>query len=291
MASKKIEKQPIFLLKIAFGTLIDNPIVLFPYGILAFIQLLIFELIFFAPRQPLSFLFKPLISRVEGDLFLHYPFNFLLLVKWFQSAWVQVPVYIIFSSFLLGATIGIINRINNDKKVKMGDVFAKTFASYIHLIVVSIIAICVLFGLTKLLTLIISRAAIIRSTSGAFFIIKQTVLIGAPYYKLFVALFVSAIFSLTFPSIIIEKKKVFSALLYNFKNLWGNFWFVFIVFLLPGLLYVPIILLKTNTKIFEIMVPEVWGGLIILGMLLALLIDALQYTAITTFYLLKKEAK
>ena len=221
---------------------------------------------------------------------MHYPFNYVLLNKWFQQ--VQVPVYVIFNSFFIGAAVLIIHNINNDKSVKMKTVFKKTLSSYIHLIVACVVAVVVLFGLSSFYGLLMRRALTIRSISGIFFMIKQAVLLGAPYVNLLFAVIVTSVFAFVIPIIVIEKKKVFSAIILNFKNLWKSFFVVFTVIFLSGLIYVPILLLRSSGQLFRtVMIPEAWGITLIISVFVSLFIDALQYTAITTFYLLKKESK
>lgn len=289
--AKSLTKQPIVLLKSSFDTIINNPVILLPFTMVAFIQLLILEIIFFAPRYPLSIFFAPLIRKLEGEIFLHYPFNFVVMTKWFQS--VQIPVYIILNSFFIGMTVLVIDLINNEKKVNLGQVFRQTLSRYVHLLVASGISVVLMYGVTTLYsTLLIRRALMIRSTNGIFYMIKRAVLDGAPYFNLLFAIFLTALFAFVVPLIVLERKKIVAALVLNFKYLWRSFWFIFLVILLPGLLYIPVLLLKTNGKLFEtILIPEVWGLIIIFSIMLTLFIDAIQYAAITTYYLLTKETK
>jgi len=290
MASKDPTKQPIVLLKSAFGTIAANPVILFPFTIIAFVQILILEIIFFAPRYPLSIFFRPIIQRIQGEIFLHYPFNFTLMNKWFQS--VQIPIFVLLSSLLIGVAVAIIDFINKDKKIEMKEVFKRVLPLYIHLVVYGVIAVLCIIGLGKLYGLLIKRALIIRSTTGIFFFIKKAVLILAPYFNLFFAVLVSTLLAFVMPIIVLEKKNVFTALLRNFKMISKTFWFVLVVIVLPALLYLPVLLLKSNTRLFQdILPPEGWGFILILGILLTLFIDAVQYTAITSYYLLKKESQ
>lgn len=288
MAPKISHKQPISLLKSSFNTLINNPAILFPFCILAFIQILTLGIIFFAPRQPLSVFFGPIIVRLHGEIFLHYPFNFVVLTQWFQKT--QIPIYILCSTYFAGCTISIIDLINRGKKVNIKTVFRKTLSSYIHLLTAGIILVAIAIGFFGLYDLLIRQALTIRSTSGIYFLIKQVIVRGAPYLKLMLSVFATSIFAFVIPIIIIEKERLFPAIALNFKSLRRSFWFVFLIIFLPMLLYVPIILLKTNRQWFEsVAVPEAWGLLLMTDILVALFIEAIQYTAITTYYLLKKE--
>lgn len=290
MAAKDPTKQPITLLRSAFSTLAGNPSILFPFACIAFIQFFLLELIFFTPRFPLNIFFGRIIVRLAGEAYLHYPFNFLLLTKWFQM--IQIPLYILCNSFFLGAAVIIIALINNEKTVHIKNIFRQALASYIHLFVAAGLSIALMSGLSFGYTLLMQRAAIIRSTSGIFYVLKRIVFDGAPYVNLLTAVFVTAIFAFVIPAIVLEKKKIFSALRENFKMLGRSFFFIFVVILLPAILYVPILLIRSNNKIVaQFVAPETWGWLIIVSVLVTLLIDAMQYTAITIYYLVKKESK
>ena len=85
---------------------------------------------------------------------------------------------------------------------------------------------------------------------------------------------------------------MFTAFLLNFKYLWKSFWFVFVVVLLPTLLYVPVLLLRNSiATAAQGVLPGVQIGLIAVSVIVTLAIDATVLTAITTYYLLQKENK
>ncbi len=281
-------KQPITLLKLAINTIINHPIILYPFTIIFFIQIIILEVLLFATRNPLSLFFGPLIRRLEGEIYLHYPFNYVVLTKWFQG--LEVWIYLFINSFFIGVAIAIIDLINKEKPINFKAVYKHVLSLYIHLLIGAFLTIMALIIFSVLNDLLIKRALIIRSTSGIFYIIKRIVLDGAPYFNLLFAIVVTTLFAYLIPIIILEKKKIFSAVILNFKNLFRSFWFIFVLVFLPGLLYVPVLVLKTRGHLLEaIFIPEVWGFLIILSVIVKLLIDAIQYTAITTYYLANKD--
>ncbi|MFA5260185.1 MAG: hypothetical protein WC450_03030 [Candidatus Omnitrophota bacterium] len=292
MSSQSKSKQPIALIKTSISTLFTHPSILFPYAIIAFYEFLIFELLFFAPRYPLVSFFGPIIRKLEGEVFLHYPFSYYILAKWFQSTLLQSVIFIVLNSFFIGISISIINAINNGQPVVMKAAFKRAASSYVHLFIGAALPVATMIGLSHLHELVIARADIIRSTSGIYYILKQLVLLTIPYLNLLLAVFSTALFIFVIPSIIIEKKKIFGALLSNFKMLGRSFGFTLVVLILPALLYLPIILLQSTTSIYKNAAPpELLGILAILGIILSIVIDIIHYTTMTTFYLLKKEEK
>ena len=79
MPPKGAPKQLIPLLRGSIETFITHPVILFPFVTIAFIQMLILEVLYFAPRFPLSVFFNPIVKTLWGEKFVHYPHNFVVL--------------------------------------------------------------------------------------------------------------------------------------------------------------------------------------------------------------------
>ena len=93
------------------------------------------------------------------------------------------------------------------------------------------------------------------------------------------------------PIIVIEQKKIVPALVLNFKR-YAHFWgVIFIVLLITEIPYIPFILIRSARldEILSVKLPEVSGIFLVVSVLLLLVIDIFQYTAITLCYLFKKE--
>ena len=291
MAQKKSTKPSVIpLLKTSIDILLGNKLILLPFCIIAFVQLLILEILYFVPRYPLSVFFAPIIRRVWSERFLHYPFNFILLPKLFQ--YTQTATYLFLSSFLIGVAIYIIFLINNEKKVSFRIAFQETVSSYIHIFLGALFSLLTYYGLASLYGLVIGRAFKIRSETGIFYIIKRVVTDSAPYGHLLIGILVTTVFAFVIPIIVIEKRKFFSAITINFKNLWRSFWYIFALAFIPTLLYVPVLLLRNNiSNLEDTVVPGIRVLVLILNIFIVIAIDATVYTAITTYYLLQKENK
>ena len=283
-------KQPIALLKTAVLTLFEKPAVLFPFGLIAFIQLLTLEILFFSTRTPLSGFFGPIIRRLKGELYLHYPFNLMVTTEWFQNSYLQGLIYVVFSSLCIGAAVGVLKAIDNDRPIRIGAFFRDALRSYVHLFIASAITVLAMFGLSDIYGLVINRALKIGATSGIKFFIKQGVLITAPLVNLLLAILVTALFIYVIPIIIIDRKKIFPALFRNFKILARSARFTLTIILLPALLYVPLLLLRSTAPLLQRhFAPEVMLVIAVTGILVSAFIDAVHYTAASMFYLLTKE--
>lgn len=286
--SKTQNNKVIPTLRAAVNNLVGNRVILFPFCIIAFVQLFILEILYFAPRFPLKVFFGPIIRKIWSENYLHYPLNFSLLPKLMQYA--QIPIYIFISSFFIAVAVAVIVKVNNGKGVKMKTAIKETLNSYVHIVIAALISYILVVICFKLFGLVYNRALEIRSQSGIFYILKQIILIGAPYFNLLLSIFVTTLFIYVIPIIIIEKKKVFSAILLNFKTLLRSFWFTLGVVLIPSLFYVPLLLLRNNISP-ETFVPEAVLYVLILTTFVLIAIDAVVYTAISTSYLLNKETK
>ena len=58
---------------------------------------------------------------------------------------------------------------------------------------------------------------------------------------------------------------------------------------IPSLFFVPILLLRNSLEAFSY-IPEITVMALVFSIFITVMIDAVIYTALTTFYLLKKEA-
>ncbi len=288
MPRRKTSKNLVPLLRGAVNTFIAHPVILFPFVVIAFIQLLVLEILCFASRFPLGGFFNPIVRTLWGEEFTHYPNNFIVLPKLFQYA--QMPIYVLISSFLIAVAIASIAAVNDNRTVKFLLVCRKVLAQYVHIFVAALLSFCVFYLFHRLYGLVIQRAWEISSTQGPFFIIKTVVIQATPYVNLLIGVLITAIFAFVFPIIVIEKKSIFPAIGLNFKHLWGSFWYVFLIVLIPTVFYLPALLLRSNIAgIAQTTFPEIRALALVVSVLVTMFIDAAVYTAVTTYYLLKKE--
>ncbi len=287
MSVKIPVKQSFSLLASSLSCLFKNPKIFYPFAILAFLQLFLMEILFFAPRFPLSLFFGPIIARIKGAIYMQYPFNFELMNHWFQSA--QIFIYLFATSLFVGKAILVIAKINQGQEV--GDRLpAVGFKRYVNMMMTFLLIFLVMYGFTSVYGLLIRRAAQIVSTTGIYFLIKQAVLLGAPYFNLFFSMIVMTMFAFLLPLIVLEQKNIFVALMKNFKLLRSCLGAIFFLIFVSSLPYLPILLIRSNYRWFSTFTtPEGWQIFVIFGVFAMLFIDAVQYTAVTLCYFLTKD--
>jgi len=287
MSTKISIKQAFPILGSSISSLFKNPQILYPFGILAFIQLFIMEVLFFANRWPLVKIFGPIISRIKGAVYLHYPYNYELIHHWFQSS--QIIIFLFFSSLFIGKAVMTVASVNRGES--LGDKMpALGLRRYINMMIAFLLIFFMMYGLTGIYGLLIRRAVRIQSTSGMYFFIKQAVLLGAPYFNLVFSIVLTAILAYVVPLIVLEKKNVFIAFGKNFMTIWPSFFALLTIVAVSSALYVPVLLVRSNQRWFSSFItPEGWQVFVIFSVFIMLFIDAVQYTAITTCYLLTKD--
>ncbi len=289
MTAKEAKPTIFSLLKNSAETLIANPVIFYPLVITAFVQLITLEILYFAPRQPLVVFFGPLIKH-WGETFLHYPFYFMLLPKLFF--YVQVVIYLFMGSFFNGLAVAVIYAINTEKKIRFKNILRESLPAYIHVFIAAILSYSIYTALTFLYKLVWNRALLIKSEAGIYGLLKKVIVVGEPFANLLIGVVVTTLFIFVFPLIMIDKKKIGAALIQNFKRVFRSFWLMLGVILIPTLFYIPILLLRSNVSmIADRLVPGISLLLIFLSVAVSVLIDAVVFTAVTTYYLFKKEKR
>lgn len=259
-----------------------------PYLILIFVQLLILEIFYFAPRYPLNVFFGPLIKKLWGESYMHYPWNLSVFPQLFQM--IQLPFYIFIGSFMVATGITVLKDINDDKKGDFGSAFRKTLGSYVHILLAACVTFALVWLFYKAFNLVHARARIIGATAGIKFYIKVFILYGAPYFNLFLGALATALTGYILPAIILDKKSVFTAALINFRIIFRTFFFTLGVAIVPYLFFAPALLLRQLIS-SRIIPPDMTFLVMVISVLLTVTIDAVVYTSLATSYIINKERK
>jgi len=282
-------KRLVPLLRSSIFTVFAHKEIIGPFFIIALLQLLVLNILYFMPHYPLVNFFGPIIQKMEGPLYIHYPRFIEIVPKHYQI--IQYLLYIFVSSLIIGWAVKNIADINMNKKVSLGKNFLYALSRYVHLFIGSLFLFVAYLGLRTLFGFVIRRAMQIRSTSGMFYYIKFVVLEGSSFYYLIIGVFITAAFAFLIPLIILDKKNVFIALFINLAKMWGSYWFMFFVVLLPSMCFTPLLLVQDNIReIAQTTFPEIRLVVLYSSVALTFIVDAIVYTSITTYYLLRKES-
>lgn len=261
--------------------------VFFPFMVLMFFYLLALQLLYFIPFEPLTGFFGPIVEKLYGQIYLHYPFNLSLLPKLFQH--LQIAIFLVFGSLLIPMSIQMVIQYNNDEEVSVKKAFVTGLANYVFIFIVLAMLVACLMWKMELFGMIVKRAHEIQSTAGKFYVLKKTILHGASYMNLLIDVFIQSLFALIVPICVVYKKKILGGLILNLKFLKSSWRTVFAVILLPSLFYVPILVVR-EISTFKETFPEISLVLLFASVVASIVIDAIIYTSLTILCLVKKES-
>jgi len=286
MSNQALIPRSVYIVREAINHCYSHPRILFPFISIAFIQLFVLEVLYFSPQYPLAKFFGPVIKRLMGEIYLHYPVNYIILPKLFNYA--QVPIYLFLSNFLIGVAIALLWAINTNSTTSIKTAFKSVKPMYVHIVIAAFISFIVYFGLYSIYGTFLAKS--FKMAGGGAHFLKSLLLNGAPYFTLFIGVIVTTLFAFVLPLIVIEKKGILTAFWMNFRDHMGSFPHVFLLVFLPTLCYLPILLLRNNINIIaDTTFPEMRLILLIISILISVGIDTVVYISITIYYLLKKE--
>jgi hypothetical protein len=268
--------------------MLRRPIILLPFFIIAFFEGLALELIYFSNRWPLSLITAPIIRKFAGEPTLHYPINLVKISKYFY--YTQMAIYIIVGVFLIAITINIIKNIKSGLPLKTNALIKNALNRYVSLFIFGIIMIVLISLLKKgdaLLFTKIARAISIKLPQ-----------IDPKFYSLGLALLLfltniimQVFFVLTIPIIVIRKNSLFKALLSSIAMGARYFFSIFTLILLPFLIYLPIVLLKSYSSILvHTTFPEISLLAAAVGIVATVFVECFIVVCATQFLLAKEEA-
>jgi len=285
----KVKSSPLTVLRLTFGLFkSEHQQIFYPFITIIFINLLVLEILYFSSRPPLSLFFAPIVNRIWGEEYLHYPMNIILLPKMFYYA--QMVFFLFISNIVTVAVIDMVSAINNEKPVNFKHSLGKVLPGYVYIILYSFLSLMFFQFFDSAYGILIHRAVKIHSTTGVLFWLKKSVFFAAPYVQYFYSIFVTALFIYIPVLIVLEKKKFLGAFLTNFKVLFGSFWLTFTLVLIPMLFYLPLLLMRDNiSSLIELTFPEINIWVLILSIFVTTGINIFVTAAATTYYLYKKE--
>ncbi|MBU1087168.1 MAG: hypothetical protein KKD05_06570 [Candidatus Omnitrophica bacterium] len=262
--------------------------IMMPFTIMAVIELIAIAAIFVFIQPPFTKFSSPIVLRFFGEQFLHYPFNLILTSQLFN--YFQNFNAIIIGTFVAGMTISAVTEFSQTKEFSFKPAAKKALFKYINLVIITVLV----FFLMQFLQSIEKRILIKILMKGPSFL-----RISADTWKtifLFVfllsAAFVQSLFIFAQTAVMIDNKNFITAIFKNMAFVLTNIFASCFLVIVPLLVYIPIILLKSN--LFELMkrsFPEISFVVMIMGVFLTLFINLAITITTTKAYLLIKEKK
>ena len=263
--------------------ILNRPVILLPYFILAFFELLSLELLYFSTRKPLINVAGPLIKKLFGEAYIHYPGSIFILPKMFF--FMRVTLYIFLAVFLSAITVNIVKNIKANLPLKTKALIKNALNQYLSFVGYGILVILSVFALRFLDTSFVSRAINLadRYLPG----IKAT---AGPGLRLFTMFFINVGITTflisTVPIMVTRQKALLRAIGESIYLGFRNFFVIFPLIAVPSFLYLPVLLLKTfPSQLAEKTSPGIIPLVIVLGIVFSLFIECFILVCISSFIL------
>lgn len=260
------------------------PAILFPLCIVAFLEALWLELLYFAPRFPLKALFLPPIQRFFGELFLHYPNYLFVLSKCFGIG--QLTLYIFIGGILTGVAVVLAASFSQNRSLTFQGAWKKVRGRSLSLILVA-------FLIAFLLHFVIGRERALFKTAfdfagkGILYKSLQALWRLTPFINFFIAMAIQVLVIFMIPFLLLENKKLFRAIREGFLFGGRHFLRVYGLLLLPMLLYSPIWFLKGSAGLLisKTGYPETILWVFGVGIVATILVDTFIAVSTTLYFL------
>jgi hypothetical protein len=241
---------------------------LLPFIIFAGIEAVVLTLIYLAPQAPFNAVLAPPIKTFKGEMFLHYPANFLIIPE--LSSFFRSILTVLIGSLLAGSAALMIAQVFQKKTVVFASSFAESAKKYFQLFVIILLAVVILH----------------YSYKG----FRKPGLLPL-FINVIIMLVVQALFVYAVPFLIIGKEKLFKAIWRSIVFFSRNIWQTLLIVTLPFLFYIPIIILQYNTAyLIDNVFPESVLAVAYLSIVISsLIVDVLVTVSATLYYLNNKE--
>lgn len=281
MKTKKKSINIVAIWSKVFSLLKQYPVIVAPFLYIAVFDIIMLTILFLVPRQPFSVVLAPIIKSFWGERFLHYPANFLLLPKLLTYA--RNGAGFIIGVFFTGIAVSLINQANRKINPNWLLGLHKTVKRYFRLVILWGITVGVLFIIIKITGYLRNVYIVILP------ILHSRKLIFGIEFML--SMIVQMLFVFAIPAVIVENRKIFSALVRSFALFKNHAVTVFLLVFIPGLLLIPISYLQAKIPFFiENIFPEAVLYVLVIRIGAVTFIDII-ITASATVLLLMNRAK
>ncbi len=255
------------------ATILRNPLVLFLFVFLAFIQACALTVVFLSHSEPVNSLLGPIIRRFWGDRFLHYPDNFLILPKLFSYA--EMAVITVAGLIITGITIQLIASARDREHTStIVTAFWNTLKRYLGML---FIWLCIFFalryGARAVLDLLPNRLPLHFAGLLGVFLIMQMLT------------------AFLFPAILLSGKKFWKSISEAVGLALKNSPRLFLLLLLPVGLSVALSYLKTMSPLVSQNNPDMVLVILYCSIVVSTAVDLFITSATAILYLKVRNSK
>jgi len=267
--------------------IIGNSRVVTPFVMLAFFEAMALVLIYFSPRKPLSCIFNPIIRKFQGELFVHYPGNFLALPKLFSYA--QSAIYVLAGILLSAVTINMVRNIRAGLPVRTKALVRNASGRYFAFVVYGVLLTALMLLVRESGTVAFVKFAklMARFLPEAAMNVFPVIL---PIFIFVANITLYTFLILTVPILVIKKSSLLKALAESVRSGFRNFFAIFRVILVPFLFSLPVILLSSfSVTVARKTCPEIIALIALLKIIVSVSVECFIIICISQFLLDKQE--
>ncbi|MBU4377398.1 MAG: hypothetical protein KKD29_08030 [Candidatus Omnitrophica bacterium] len=284
---KKISVRHIWIN--TFGLIVKKPVIILPFFIIAFLEALTLELVYFSGRNPLAIIVGPIVKKFFGEGFTHYPYCIYAIPRVFN--FLQIVIYVLAGTLLTAISINIFKNVKAGLPLKQNALLKNGISRYGAFVALGIIMVLIMLLLEKAGGFAFSKFTNLSIKYLPAVVMKIYPLVFAALLFLANAI-TQTFFIATLPLMVMDKKPLLKALLQSVLLGLRNFKTVFILVFLPFLLYFPITLLKgLSVQLAGKMFPEIILLILLLGVLATPFVECFVFISIAQFLLEKGERK
>ncbi|MFH1664738.1 MAG: hypothetical protein ABIA77_01165 [Candidatus Omnitrophota bacterium] len=263
----------------AYTLITENPVILFPTLIIGFLELFCLELIYFFPRPPLMYIMNPIVKKLFGEVYVHYPGNMLMSMRMIRGA--QMFIYVAFGVFLYAVTINMVKTITEGKTLKLKAQAKNTLKRYVSCMILGALLIAVFYLERKLCMPLFQKGILFLKGFAHGILIKYNP------YVLSAALFVTNIVITVLiipvlPFMILGKLPLAKAFLKGIYFGIRGFFGIFTLILLPYIVYLPMLVLKSfPVALMGKTAPEILPVMLALDIVVALAVECFVIVSVS----------
>lgn len=277
------------VVKATFQNLRKNPSLFKPFLYLSLIELLGLALIYYAPQPPVSLVLAQPIRAFYGEPALHYPGHLLVLPQIFRI-W-QIIAGVIFGSLLTGITISMYNQEAKGMSLRFGKNFKIAFNRYFPLLAYTLVTFIVIYLIEHFSGKLVAS----RLVAGQGYFLKMGQIKWSVVLAVFNLLFSVGIETLLMyvPVLIITENTGFwRSAAASIKTVFRYFVTSVLLVLVPVIFYMAAVISRVFIpKLMNQLFPEMSLVIIVVGILVAFVVNTIIAISATILYLNVRERK
>ena len=267
--------------------IMGNSRIVVPFVMVAFFEALALVLIYFSPRKPLSYIFNPVIRKFQGELFVHYPGNFLVLPKFFSYA--QIAIYVLVGILLSAVTINMVKNIRAGLPVRTKAMIKNALGRYFAFVAYGVLITALMLFVRESGTVAFVKFAKLMARFLPEPVVKVFPVI-LPIFIFAANIIMYTFLILTVPVLVIKKSPLLKALAESVRLGLRNFFTIFRMILVPFLFSLPVVLLSSfSVTVARKSCPEAIALIILLRIIVSVSVECFIIICASQFLLDKEK--